>query len=148
MHLAANPYLLWMFLQIYLEAGTIPSNRGALFDEFVFQLLKREGLAVDDKLSAEGAGIERSAGRVGLGHAASGGGVRETWSWCGAYHFPARGDPILGGEERLYRAASANLLEDAEPVRFTHQLIAGILHRSAHGRRDQRRTTQRAGSLA
>ena len=30
---------------------------------------------------------------------------------------------LLGGEQSLHRAASANLLEDAEPVRFTHQLL-------------------------
>ena len=34
-----------------------------------------------------------------------------------------RRQAIVGGEVSLYRAASANLLEDAEPVRFTHQLM-------------------------
>jgi hypothetical protein len=122
-HLTANPYLLWMCLQIYLEAGTIPSNRGALFDEFVFQLLKREGLALDDKLSAEGqrlsARLEDLAWTMQRQAVEShdlGSGVELTISRPEAIS-------ILGGEERVYRAASANLLEDAEPVRFTHQLM-------------------------
>jgi hypothetical protein len=116
MHLAANPYLLWMILNIYLEVGTIPSNRGALFDEFVFQLLKREGLAEDDKLSAR---LEDLAWVMQSRAVKSGerrGGVELTIPRSEAIS-------VLDGEERLYRAASANLLEDAEPVRFTHQLM-------------------------
>jgi len=123
MHLAANPYLLWMFLQIYLEAGTIPSNRGALFDEFVFQLLKRERLAVDDKLSGEGVALSArleelawAMQREALEYGETGLGVETTIARSEAIL-------ILGREDRLYHAASANLLEDAEPVRFTHQLL-------------------------
>jgi len=116
MHLAANPYLLWMILNIYLEVGTIPSNRGALFDEFVFQLQKREGLAERDALSAK---LEELAWVMQSRAVKAGetrGGVELT---------VCRPDAIsvLDGEEWLYHAASANLLEDAEPVRFTHQLM-------------------------
>lgn len=123
MHLAANPYLLWMILNIYLEVGTIPSNRGALFEEFVFQLLKREGLSIGDKLDTEGralsAKLEELAWVMQSRAVKSGerrGGVELT--------IPrAEAAEIVGGEVSLYRAASANLLEDAEPVRFTHQLM-------------------------
>jgi formylglycine-generating enzyme required for sulfatase activity len=123
MHLAANPYFLWMLLNIYLEAGTIPSNRGALFDEFAFQLMKREGLAVGDKLSAEGQGLsarlEELAWVMQRQAVASGekrGGIELTISRSQAIQ-------TLGAEEQLYRAASANLLEDTEPVHFKHQLL-------------------------
>jgi hypothetical protein len=123
MHLAANPYLLWMLLNIYLDAGTIPTNRGAMFDEFVFQLLKREGFSDGDELSAEGQALsvklEELAWTMQCQLVASGekrGGIELTISRSQAIQ-------ILSAEERLYRAASANLLEDAEPVRFTHQLL-------------------------
>jgi hypothetical protein len=122
-HLAANPYLLWMFLNIYLEKGTIPSNRGALFDDFVFQLFKRERLTVGEALTIEGNHLsdvlEAVAWRLQTqaGEASSAG--RDV-----ALTLPRRDViQIMGAEERLYRAASANLLEDAEPVRFTHQLL-------------------------
>jgi hypothetical protein len=123
MHLAANPYLLWMFLQIYLEAGRIPPNRGALFDEFVFQLLKREGLSLGDRLTDEGQELcEKlqelawSMQRQAVNAGQTQGGMELTTSRSQAM-------AIVGGEDRVYAAASANLLEDAEPVRFTHQLM-------------------------
>ncbi len=122
-HLAANPYLLWMFLNIYLQQGTIPSNRGALFDDFVFQLFKREGLTVEEQLTTEGNHLSDALEEVAwclqteVGEASSvGRDVKLTLPRSDVIQ-------ILGAKERLYRAASANLLEDAEPVRFTHQLL-------------------------
>lgn len=123
MHLAANPYLLWMFLQLYLQAGRIPPNRGELFDEFVYQLLKREGLSVGDELSAKGRELsdrlEQLAWTMQTSAVDDGvavGGVELTLPRAYAMS-------IVGGEASLYRAASANLLEDAQSVRFTHQLM-------------------------
>jgi hypothetical protein len=123
MRLAANPYMLWMFLQIYLEVETIPSNRGALFDEFVFQLLKREGFSDREGLSAEGQALSDKLEelawvmqRRAVESGETSGGVELT---------VARNEAIsiLGGDEQLYRAACANLVEDADLVRYTHQLL-------------------------
>ena len=123
MHLAANSYLLWMVLNIYLEVGTIPSNRGALFEEFVFQLLKREGLSIGEKFNAEGQAL--SAKLEELAWVMQSQAVKAGETRGGVELTIPRSEAIsvLDGEERLYRAASANLLEDAEPVRFTHQLL-------------------------
>jgi formylglycine-generating enzyme required for sulfatase activity len=121
-HLAANPYLLWMILQVYLEAGKIPSNRGALFDEFVFQLLKGEGLSEGEMLDAEGSRLSKKLENLAWFMQRQA--VRSGGSG-GAEVTVARDEAIqsLGGEQELYRAASANLLEESQPVRFTHQLM-------------------------
>jgi formylglycine-generating enzyme required for sulfatase activity len=123
-HLAANPYLLWMFLNVYGALGHIPANRGGLFDEFVFQLLKREGLAQGDRPNDVGkrlsGSLEELAWKLQSQVAAEadepGRGVELTLPRADAV-------AVLGGEQSLHRAAAANLLEDAEPVRFTHQLL-------------------------
>jgi len=74
MHLAANPYLLWMFLNIYLDKGTIPANRGALFDDFVFYLFRREGLTEDEVFSEQGEGTSRRFRRTCLAATSPSGG--------------------------------------------------------------------------
>jgi len=123
MYLAANPYLLWMFLNIYLEKGTIPSNRGALFDEFVFQLFKRENLAEGEALSDEGNRLSDALGEFAWRMQTQVGEVSVVRHDV-ALTLPRRDViQIVGTEEWLYRAASANILEDAEQVRFTHQLL-------------------------
>lgn len=122
-HLAANSYMLWMFLNIYLLRGRVPQNRGGLFDEFVFQLMKREGLTHGDMPDEAGQALLEGLEVLtwALQHevseaAGTGNGVELTLPRVEALI-------QLGGEDRLRRAASANLLEDAEPVRFTHQLL-------------------------
>jgi hypothetical protein len=123
MHLAANPYLLWMFLQIYLQAGRIPPNRGALFDEFVFQLLKREGLSEGERLTLVGQKVNTRLERLAWFMQRQ---ATESGAHAGGAELTIPRDEaatILGGWDDLYRAASANLLEDAEPVRFAHQLM-------------------------
>jgi formylglycine-generating enzyme required for sulfatase activity len=106
-HLAANPYLLWMFLNIHLELGSVPANRGALFDEFVFQLLRREGLTAADALSPEGEALAEALGALAwhlqtepATSSEPGSGVALTLTRGDALH-------LLGEEERLYRAAFA-----------------------------------------
>ena len=122
MHLAANPYLLWMILTIYLDGGSIPSTAVAI-DHFVFYLLKREELADTDRAGGEWQGLtakledlawvmQRQAAELGESY----GGVELTMPRADAV-------AIVGGDASLYRAASASLLEDAETVRFTHQLL-------------------------
>jgi formylglycine-generating enzyme required for sulfatase activity len=123
MRLAANPYMLWMLLHVYLDGETIPSNRGALFDEFVFQLLKREGFSDGEKLIAAGRALTDKLEELGwimqrraVESGETSGGVELT---------VARNEAItiLGGDEQLYRAACANIVEDSDHVRFVHQLL-------------------------
>lgn len=42
--LAANPFMLTMLIEVYLNTGTVPENRGDLMGRFVRVLLAREGL--------------------------------------------------------------------------------------------------------
>ena len=120
--LAANPYLLWILLNLYLDLGYAPDNRGALFEEFVFNLLKYEKMTAGDQLTVEGEKLISSLGRLAW-HLQ--GRVNAAPEIEGAGVTVARDDAvtILGDEDELYRAASASLLEDARPVRFTHQLL-------------------------
>ena len=106
-HLAANPFLLSMMLRIYLDKGAIPPNRGALFDEFVFQLLKREELADDDKLNGEGPGLpDANLEELGLGHAAPRGRAGETRGGS-IDHSPCR---------RRYRGSAATMVRLSPPA--------------------------------
>jgi formylglycine-generating enzyme required for sulfatase activity len=126
MHLASNPYLLWMFLNVHLEVGGIPSNRGALFDEFVFQLLKRERLTRGDEANQEGQLLMTSLSELAWvmqRQAASSGGSGAIGSGITLMFPRDEAIRILGSQEQFYKAASANLLEDAETVRFSHQLM-------------------------
>lgn len=50
--LAANPYMLFMLLDVYEARGTLPANRGQLFAQFVERLLLREQLFAWDKATA------------------------------------------------------------------------------------------------
>ena len=111
MKLARNPYMLYMMTQVFTEEGEIPQNRGRLFKLFVdFLLLDREQMPQAD---AETLTTRLSAL---------------------AYQMQARGEAgtsvsrtdalaVLGNEQRLYQAQSANILSGTYAVRFTHQLL-------------------------
>ncbi|MFN0112015.1 MAG: SUMF1/EgtB/PvdO family nonheme iron enzyme [Blastocatellia bacterium] len=49
MELARNPYMLLMLTSVYAEQGTLPENRGGLFELFVETLLKRERIPADEQ---------------------------------------------------------------------------------------------------
>ena len=122
-HLAANPYMLWMFLNVYQAEGDIPNNRGRVLHVFVLLLLEREGRIKNSRPTTEGQQLLDRTEELAwqMQHQAvtdeqADGGVELTLPRADAL-------ALLGGEQALYRAASANLLEDAEPVRFTHQLL-------------------------
>ena len=106
--LARNPYMLYLITQVYDERGELPPNRGKLFDLFVDILLERETLpaAEAEALRAQLAELAFTMRRDGLGTSVP----RATAQRCLS-------------DDQLYRAASANLLEGADEVRFTHELL-------------------------
>jgi len=111
MTLARNPYMLYMMTQVFTEEGEIPQNRGMLFRLFVdFLLLEREKLDEADAEAltarlAELAYQMQAAGKAGTS--------------------VSRDDAaqVLGDEQRLYQAQSANILGGTDEIRFTHQLL-------------------------
>ena len=136
-HLAANPYLLWMFLNVYLERESIPSNRGALFDEFVFQLFKRENLVEGEALSVEGDRLSDALGEVAWRLQAQGGrsfrsGIRRR------AHLPPWGFYPDSGRRRA--AVPGRQRESAGRCRtcsFYPPTASGILRCPANASRDQ-----------
>ena len=123
MRLAANPYMLLMFVMIYLDEGAVPQNRGALFDKFVFYLIKREEFTDTEmsrgdwqELTAKLEDLAWTMQRHAVKSGETRGGLELTIPRAGAIS-------VLGGNNWLYRGASANFLEDGDPVRFTHQLL-------------------------
>jgi hypothetical protein len=64
MHLAGSPYMLSMLFQVYLQRGDIPSNRSALFSDFIHVLLDREHL-VDREIKVVTAGGEQVLSALG-----------------------------------------------------------------------------------
>jgi hypothetical protein len=94
-----------------------------LFDEFVFQLLKREGLAERDALKPAGEVLVEALAELAWILQPRAAAVRDVGSGLGLTLPRSEVVAVLGAEEHLYRAASASVLEDAEPVRFTHQLL-------------------------
>ncbi len=107
MVLARNPFMLAMMTEIY--EGSLPQNRGKLFERFVkFLLEKREELAATEAEHL----IERLAKLAYMMQAEQTG---TTVPRHVAHRFLS--------EDDLYRAASANLLDGRDEVRFTHQLL-------------------------
>lgn len=132
MRLAANPYMLFMLTQVYLVSGELPSNRAALFGQFVDVLLVREGLAEGMPGSPLRYTAEGEALLSGLGALAwmiqsrrerrrvekDDGQTTDTLTV-----FPrSPAERLLAG---LKRAASGSslLTVDGREVRFSHQLL-------------------------
>ncbi len=117
MLLACNPYMLWMLTRVFDKRGELPVNRGALFREFVAELLARESeheeISADDQTLLIGK-LAEVAYAMQIQPAAAG---------MAATVLPV--DEVrqrLDG--RLLRlASSASLLSLGEQVRFTHQLL-------------------------
>ena len=132
MELARNPYMLLMLTSVYAEQGTLPENRGGLFELFVQTLLKREGIpsyeqtfltnglakvayemqirrapeeqTTDDEVDDELEDAEADAGNA-------------------LTVLPRQDVADVLGERLLYLAGSASILSVGEQVRFTHQLL-------------------------
>ncbi len=128
LHLARNPYMLTMLTEVFLDFGTVPANRGALFAGFVDVLLEREGMAGIDPLTqkvtrtAEGAALVAALTRLAYemqGRRASGEGQGSAVTALAASEIV----PSLMSAGALADGRRTNLLGKGEPVRFSHQLL-------------------------
>ncbi len=128
LHLARNPYMLTMLTEVFLDFGTVPANRGALFAGFVDVLLEREGLARIDPLTQKvkrsdvGAALvtalTRLAYEMQVRRATGDGQGNAVTALAGAEIVPR-----LMNAVELADARRTNILGKGEPVRFSHQLL-------------------------
>ena len=117
MVLARNPYMLLMLTSVYAEQGTLPENRGGLFELFVQTLLKRERIPAEEQTQltdglakvAYAMQVRRTPARADAGNALT--------------VLPRQDVANVLGERLLYLAGSAGILSIGEQVRFTHQLL-------------------------
>lgn len=128
LRLAANPYLLFMLIDVYRAAGRrLPANRGELFDAFVETLLVRERLFGLDRQTETV--IRLSAGEAlldsltALAYAMQRRRAQEDTDGSAQTALPlATVARFLDAQQRK-QAASASLLTLGEEVRFAHQLL-------------------------
>ena len=113
--LARNPYMLLMLTSVYAEQGTLPDNRGELFELFVQTLLKRERIADDEQVALVD-GLARVAFEMQTRRSADEAGDALTV-------LPKAEVKTILNDRLLYLAGSASLLSVGEQVRFTHQLL-------------------------
>ena len=134
LQLARNPYMLSMLTQVYIERGDLPPNRGELFGEFVNTLLLREELAWinEDDACIPGVGnpsfvitdegydlleaLREVAYRMQIER-----GTQDEGNAVTA--LPVAEVEDVSGKRLLYLAASTNILDIDDEVRFTHQLL-------------------------
>ncbi len=130
MRLASNPYMLRMLLDVYIQyKGTLPANRGQLFDQFVTVLLEREKLArIDAATNVVTLTDEARALLVGLQQVAFQMQVRRAES--GADDETSAGTSLdlaavrdILNDRLLYLAVSSSILISGDDVRFSHQLL-------------------------
>lgn len=114
--LARNPYMLYMIAQIYAMYHELPPNRGQLFRLFVDVLMKRER----DKLTHETGWIDAKLQVDALSRLAY---AMQEGGEQGTSVDQSMTLQYLGSEQMLHLAASENLLEIGDRVRFTHQLL-------------------------
>jgi hypothetical protein len=123
--LARNPYMLRMLLDVYIQSkGELPSNRGRLFDEFVFVLLKRERRANKEQETLTQEEQELLAGLQAVAfemQSRRAGKSRDNESSAGTALDMPTTRSILG--ERLSLALSTSILTSGDEVRFSHQLL-------------------------
>ena len=128
LHLAANPYMLFMLVDVYQAYNhTLPANRGQLFDWFVETLLVRERLLTRDKTTGgaipQPAGAALLAGLTELAYAMQRRRAGRAGDRSALTTLPPAEAARHLDERQQYQAASANLLTIGEEVRFAHQLL-------------------------
>lgn len=109
--LAANPYMLFMITQVFTQAGSLPPNRGLLFQTFIDYLLeKRERLTPESVLQ-----LKRRLAELAYAMQAKGEGTAFAIGQAMEH---------LQDQHSLYQARSASILSGGDDqVRFTHQLL-------------------------
>ncbi len=134
LRLAANPFMLTMLYLVWHDRGGIlPRNRGDLFDRFVENLLRREGLAAaggdpDGSARYTPVGERLLAALTGLawvmqGRRSAEGGVDAVDPGVLTLVTRTEARSALGGESLLKKALDATLLEGSDGLRFRHQLL-------------------------
>jgi formylglycine-generating enzyme required for sulfatase activity len=115
MELARNPYMLLMLTSVYAEQGTLPDNRGELFQLFVQTLLRRERIPAEEQTPLTDA-LARVAYEMQ---------IRRAQDEQGDALTVLTKDEVTPwlDERLLYLAGSASILSIGEQVRFTHQLL-------------------------
>jgi len=120
--LAQNPYMLMMMTDIYRNTGTLPDNRGALFTQFVDELIDRESRTNERMAAREGdltAALAKLAYAMQIRRES-----RDDGKESASTALPlAEVAPALLDDELLYLAGSASFLTVGDTVRFSHQLL-------------------------
>ena len=128
MLLCRNPFMLSMVIQTFHAQGTLPENRGALYESFVLALLERDKLAVRDdsapetplRTTAEGEQLVTALMRL----------AEQMQLRQNITDYPRSSAlEVLGegesGLEALRQAVGCSLLVDkGSSVGFSHQLLA------------------------
>ena len=128
MELARNPYMLLMLTSVYAEQGTLPENRGELFQLFVETLLKRERIPSYEQTFLTN-GLAKVAYEMQIRRApeeqTTDDEVDDAEADAGnaLTVLPRQDVANVLGERLLYLAGSASILSVGEQVRFTHQLL-------------------------
>ncbi|MEM9388376.1 MAG: SUMF1/EgtB/PvdO family nonheme iron enzyme [Pseudomonadota bacterium] len=129
--LSRNPFLLKMLIEVYLQpgaGGALPKNRAQLFELFVTILIDREnarhrhlsgGSDASKGIDAPGrAGLEDALGQFAWALQHEAGSAEKV-----QLAMPAAQARRHVTSAQLGLAVAANLLEEGETVRFTHQLL-------------------------
>jgi hypothetical protein len=123
LRLCRNPFMLFMVCGIFERAGQLPSNRGALFANFVDNLLKREEQSsrATGRTWIEAKRIRYALSQLAYAMQKSDTGTEITRAEAETILQPlaAECDPAL----LLRLASAASLLEVGDQMRYTHQLL-------------------------
>ncbi|MDX2042263.1 MAG: SUMF1/EgtB/PvdO family nonheme iron enzyme [Acidobacteriota bacterium] len=129
MKLASNPFMLNMLIGNFVaNSGELPKNRGELFKNFVQNRLNRE-LEDDRILPTEMEPLKDALARLAfeMQSRPAKPDAEEDGKYSGALTVLPKSEAarVLGeNHQRLFTLASgAGILEIADPVRFTHQLL-------------------------
>lgn len=113
--IARNPFMLYMISQVFASNHDLPINRGQLFRLFVDVLIAKEG-----NKSRKDEWVDEKEQYYALSHLAF---SMQKGGKLGTSLERNTAVKLLGDVRILYLAASENLLQIGERVRFTHQLL-------------------------
>jgi hypothetical protein len=120
LRLCRNPYMLTMICGLFGIAGQLPPNRGALFQQFVGVLLRREAASA---AQIGAVWLDSAHIRRGLAQLAYALGAQTEMPRVEAEQILKRHLPAIDPALLLRCAVAASLVEVGADVRFTHQLL-------------------------
>lgn len=124
LQLVRSPYMLSMLIEVYVEAGELPRNRGEVFRQFVDVLIQREctqGILCEDESQLLLTGLQRLAFDMQTQTVQEYDGALQKTTVRTTIGVDAAG--VLLDARQLYLAHSCSLLDVRDEVRFTHQLL-------------------------